>query len=110
VTQQMMNPLVIGLQAMVQEARERVEREAASLAAWYDGAKPVSAETPQWPEGSLGHRFLTGTYLGEALDAPCLLTAEIPALDGAVPDLDAQVAADALIGAVAAHYRLRAAG
>jgi hypothetical protein len=63
---------------MVQEARERVEREADALPAWYDGAKPVSAETPQWPEGSLGHRFLTGTYLGEALDAPGLLTAKIP--------------------------------
>jgi hypothetical protein len=75
---------------MVHKAGERVEREAAALPARYDGAEPVSAETPQWPEGSLGHRFLTGTYLGEAL------------LDGAVPGLDAQVATDARIGHPAA--------
>jgi hypothetical protein len=77
-TQRMTDPLAGGLRALVQLARERVEREAAALPAWRGGAEPVSAETPQWPEGSLGDRFLAGTYVWEALDAPCLLTAEIP--------------------------------
>ena len=86
----MMNPLVFGLQAMVQEARERVEREAAALPAWYDGAKPVSAETPQWPEGSLAHRFLTGTYLGEALDGGGLTVHTADRLRFSVPACQAR--------------------
>jgi hypothetical protein len=67
-----------GLDVLVEVARQRVVREAAALRAWYGGAEPVSAETPQWPESSLGDRFLVGSYLGEAVDAPSLLTAEIP--------------------------------
>jgi hypothetical protein len=43
---------------------------------------------------------LVGEVLGEL----------VPALDGAVPGLDAQVAAAALIGAVAAHYRCEQPG
>ena len=67
-----------GLGELVQLARSRVEREADALPAWRGDAEPVSAETPPWPENSLGDRLLQGTYLGEAQDAPCLLTARIP--------------------------------
>ncbi len=77
-TQQRTHERADGLQVLVQLAKERVERQASALPAWYRGAEPVPAETPQWPEGSLGDRFLAGTYLGEAQDAPSLLTAEIP--------------------------------
>lgn len=77
-TQQGMSLLADGLGALVQGARERVEREAAARPAWRGGAEPVSSETPPWPEGSLGARLLTGTYLGEAQDAPCVLTTQIP--------------------------------
>jgi hypothetical protein len=67
-----------GLGELVQLARSRVEREADALPAWRGDAEPVSAETPPWPENSLGDRLLQGTYLGEARDAPSLLTARIP--------------------------------
>ena len=83
-----------GLHELVQLARVRVEREAAALSAWHRGAEPVSAETPPWPENSLGDRLLRDTYLGEAQDAPCLLTAQIPdaaviaANTGALEDRD----------------------
>ena len=70
--------LLGGLGELVQLARSRVEREADALPAWRGDAEPVSAETPPWPENSLGDRLLRGTYLGEAQDAPCLLTARIP--------------------------------
>lgn len=67
-----------GLGELVQLARSRVEREADALSAWRGDAEPVSAETSPWLENSLGDRLLRGTYLGEAQDAPCLLTARIP--------------------------------
>lgn len=67
-----------GLSERVELARSRVEREADALSAWRGDAEPVSAETPPWPENSLGDRLLRGTYLGEAQDAPSLLTARIP--------------------------------
>ena len=70
--------LLGGLGELVQLARSRVEREADALPAWRGDPEPVSAETPPWPENSLGDRLLRGTYLGEAQDAPCLLTARIP--------------------------------
>lgn len=67
-----------GLDAMVQLAGERVRRRSMALKAWLGGTEPVSAEVPPWPEGSLGHRLLAGTPLGEAQDAPSLLTAHLP--------------------------------
>jgi len=62
---------------MVEMARIRVERKYAAREAWFGDAEPVPAELPEFPENSLGDRFLVG-YLGEAEDAPSLLTAEIP--------------------------------
>lgn len=67
-----------GLDAMVQLAKERVERRNEALQAWSGDSEPVSAETPAWPKGSLGHRLLVGTQLMEAQDAPSLLTTQIP--------------------------------
>jgi hypothetical protein len=67
----------------------------------YCGAEPVPAEARRWPEGSLGDRFFTGTYLEEARNAPSLATAEIP--DAAVIAADPvhwNVATDALVRAV----------
>ena len=90
-----------GLRELVQLARVRVEREAAALPQWHRGAEHVSAETPPWPENSLGDRLLRGTYLGEAQDAPCLLTAQIP--DAAVIAANPQhwnIAMSALVRAV----------
>ena len=43
-----MQLLVDGLQALVQEAKVRVEREAAALPAWSGCTEPVSAETQPW--------------------------------------------------------------
>jgi len=85
---------------MVEEARVRVERQDAARRAWYGDAEPVPAEMPSWPEGSLGDRFLIG-YLGEAQDAPSLLTAEVP--DAAAITADPahwNIAVSALIRAV----------
>jgi hypothetical protein len=67
-----------GLDALVHLAKERVERRSAALRAWFGDTEPVPAEVPPFPEGSLGHRLLAGTSLGEAQDAPSLLTARIP--------------------------------
>ena len=100
-TQQAMRQLVAGLQAFVQESNERKEREAAARRTWSGGADPVPADAPRWPEGSLGDRFFTGTYLEEARNAPSLATAEIP--DAAVIAADPahwNVATDALVRAV----------
>jgi hypothetical protein len=100
-TQQAMRQLAAGLQALVQETDERREREAAVRRTWSGGAEPVPAEARRWPEGSLGDRFFTGTYLEEARNAPSLATAEIP--DAAVIAADSvhwNVATDALVRAV----------
>lgn len=70
--------LPFDLDAMVQFAGERVRRRAIALRAWLGDTEPTSAETPSWPKGSLGHRLLAGTRLGEAKDAPSLLTAKLP--------------------------------
>lgn len=102
-TQQRTNQLADGLNLnmLVQIAKERVERQAAARPAWRGGAEPVSAETPQWPEGSLGHRFRAGMYLAEVQDAPCLLTAEVPAAATIVADpAQTNIATSALIRAV----------
>lgn len=101
-TQQAMRLLVSGLQALVQEGREREEREAAARREWCGGAEPVPAEAPRWREDSLGDRFFNGTHLGETRNAPGLATAQIP--DAAViaaDPADWNVAASALIRAVA---------
>jgi hypothetical protein len=100
-TQQAMHQLAAGLQALVQETDERQEREAAVRRTWSGGAEPVPAEARRWPEGSLGDRFFTGTYLEEARNAPSLATAEIP--DAAVIAADPvhwNVATDAPVRAV----------
>jgi hypothetical protein len=92
--------LVLGLGAMVEEARLRVEREYATRQIWFGSTEPVAAELPPWPENSLGDRFLVG-YLGEVQDAPSLLTADIP--DAAVITADPahwNIAVSALIRAV----------
>jgi hypothetical protein len=96
-----MHQLAAGLQALVQETDERQEREAAVRRTWSGGAEPVPAEARRWPEGSLGDRFFTGTYLEEARNAPSLATAEIP--DAAVIAADPvhwNVATDAPVRAV----------
>ena len=93
--------LPFNLDAMVQFAGERVRRRAIALQAWLGDAEPTSAETPSWPQGSLGHRLLAGTRLGEAQDAPSLLTAKLP--DAQMIDADPPhwtIATEALIRAV----------
>jgi hypothetical protein len=75
-----------GLDAMVQLAGERVRRRSMALEAWLGDTEPVPAEVPPWPEGSLGHRLLAGTPLGEAQDAPSLLTAHLPDLQTIAAD------------------------
>ena len=100
-TQQAMRQLVAGLQALVRETNERQEREAAVRRTWSGGAEPVPAEARRWPEGSLGDRFFTGTYLEEARNAPSLATAEIPAAAVIAADpVHWNVATDALVRAV----------
>jgi hypothetical protein len=97
-----MRLLVDGLQAMILETQDRSERAASALNTWCDGAEPVPAEAPGWPEGSLGDRFFGGTHLEEARTAPGLLTASIP--DRAVIAADPahwDIALNALVRAVA---------
>ena len=89
------------LDAMVQLAKGRVERRHAALRTWFGDTEPVPAEVPPWPEGSLGHRLLTGTSLGEAEDAPPLLSARIPDATTITADpTHWTIATDALIRAV----------
>jgi hypothetical protein len=100
-TQQAMYQLLAGMQALVQETEGRKARESAARRAWCGGAEPVPAEAPRWAEDSLGDRFFDGFHLGQARNAPCLATAEIP--DAAVIAADPahwNVATDALIRAV----------
>jgi hypothetical protein len=90
-----------GLDAMVHLAGERVRRRSTALRAWFGDTEPAPAEVPPWPEGSLGHRLLAGTPLGEARDAPSLLTAKLP--DPATITADPRhwtIATEALIRAV----------
>jgi hypothetical protein len=100
-TQQAMHQLLAGLQTLVEETKGRQEREAAARWIWSGGAEPIAAETPQWPEDSLGDRFFSATFLREARKAPYLPTADIP--DAAVIAAHPahwSVATDALIRAV----------
>lgn len=93
-------PLVFGLDEMIELARVRAERKYMVREAWDGDAEPEPAQVPPWPEGSLGDRFLVG-YLGEAEDAPSLLTGTIP--DAEVITADPahwNIAASALIRAV----------
>jgi hypothetical protein len=100
-TQQAIRQLVAGLQALGQEAAERKEREAWACRVWCGGREPVPADLPRWPEGSLGDRFFGGTYLQEARNAPCLLTADIPDTMAVAADpRHWNVAARALVRAV----------
>ena len=99
-TRQAMLQLAAGLQALSQEMQTRREQHTAACLAWCGGQEPVPAEVPRWPESSLGDRFLAGTYLAEARNAPCLLTAEVP---------DAtMIAADPAHWSVAASVLVRA--
>lgn len=66
------------LDAMVKLAGERVRRQSLALDAWLGDAEPKPVKVPPWPEGSLGHRLLADTQLGEGQYAPSLLTARIP--------------------------------
>ena len=100
-TQQAMLQVGGALQALVQESEGRKAREAAARRTWCGGAEPVPAEVPRWAEDSLGDRFFGGFHLGEARNAPCLATAEIP--DAAVIAADPahwNVATDAVVRAV----------
>jgi hypothetical protein len=99
--QQAMHLLVSGLQALVQDGKERKEREAAARRIWCGSADPVPAKAPQWHENSLGDRFFGGFHLEQTRNAPCLATAQIP--DAAVIAADSahwNVAASALVRAV----------
>jgi hypothetical protein len=99
--QQAMHLLVSGLQALVQDGKERKEREAAARRIWCGSADPVPAKAPQWHENSLGDRFFGGFHLEQTRNAPCLATAQIP--DAAVIAADSahwNIAASALVRAV----------
>ena len=100
-TQQAMQVIAAGMQAVAQETKGRQDRQAAARRAWCGGAEAVPAKAPRWAKDSLGDRFFSGTFLDRARSAPCLATAQIP--DAAVIAADPahwNVAADALIRAV----------
>jgi hypothetical protein len=88
------------LQALSEEAEGHIERTAAARRTWSGGAEPVPAEPPRWPEGSVGDRFFSRTFLREARKAPCLADAGIP--DATV------IAADPANWNVATNARVRA--
>jgi hypothetical protein len=100
-TQQAMQVLVTGVQALAQHAKSSQERQAAARRTWCPGAKLVPAEAPRWAKDSLGDRFFSGTFLDRARYAPSLATAKMP--DAAVIAADPahwNVAAEALIRAI----------
>ena len=100
-TQQAMLQLAAGLQQVLRKVTARTEQGAAARRAWCGGRGPAPAVASRWPEGSLGDRFVTGSYLAEVRKAPCLLTADIP--DATVIAADPShwnVAASALVRAV----------
>jgi hypothetical protein len=100
-TRKAMRLLESGLRALAQETTERKQREAAAVRAWCGGLTPVPAESPTWPEGSLGDRFRNG-FLEDARSAPSLLAAQVP--DAAMIAADPahwNVATNALIRAAA---------
>ena len=101
-TQQALLQLLAGAKALTDHMTEHKDRVTAARLAWCGGREPVPAETPSWPEDSLGGRFLAGFHLDKARNAPSLLTADVP--DAAVIAADSahwNVAANALIRAVA---------
>lgn len=101
-THPVVGQLAAALEVLSQEAAQRQDREAAACRVWCGGSDPVPADVPLWPDGSLGDRFVAGTYLEEALAAPCLLTAEIPPATVIAADSGHwNVAASSLVRAVA---------
>jgi hypothetical protein len=100
-TQQAMQVIGAGMQALAQETKGRQDGQAAARRAWCGGAEAVPAKAPRWAKDSLGDRFFSGTFLDRARSAPCLATARIP--DAAVIAADPahwNVAVSALIRAV----------
>jgi hypothetical protein len=100
--QQAMRQLAAGLEKLAGQANEHREQRAAASRAWRGREEPVPAGAPEWPKGSLGDRFFSGTFLARARDAPCLLNADVP--DAAVIAADPaqqDVAVNALVRAVA---------
>lgn len=79
VSQEAMLQLLAGFQAMSDEMQARDELRAAARRAWCGGKDPVLAELPCWPEDSLGDRFFSGILLADAMKAPSLATATMPA-------------------------------
>jgi hypothetical protein len=101
VTQQAMQVLVAGVQALAQRAKSSQERQAAARRTWCGGAQPVAAKTPRWSKDSLGDRFFASDFLDRARQAPSLATAKIPDTAVIVADpVHWSVAAEALIRAV----------
>lgn len=101
VTERALRGLVMGLKAMMDENEARNKGIAAALRVWGGGVEPVPAQAPQWPEGSLGDLFFTGTNMLRAQAAPCLATAEIPSAEVIADDSSHwDVATRALIRAV----------
>ena len=88
------------LQALSDGVKERLERADVARRTWSGGTDPVPAEAPQWPDGSLGGRFFSHTFLREARKAPPLADAEIPA--------PAVIAADSAYWNVATNALIRA--
>jgi hypothetical protein len=79
VSQEAMLQLLAGFQAMSDRMQDRDELRAAARRAWCGGNDPVPAELPDWPEDSLGDRFFSGMLLADAIKAPSLSTAAMPA-------------------------------
>jgi hypothetical protein len=79
VSQEVMLRLLAGFQAMDDEMQARDELRAEARRTWCGGKDPVPAELPCWPEDSLGDRFFSGMLLADAMQAPSLMTAVMPA-------------------------------
>lgn len=92
--------LVAALEQMSDMAAAERARQSEAARAWAGGSAPAIASIPEWPDGSVGHRFFTSRSVGDA--------AEAPSLREAVPPDAGTLAADPGHMAVAGHALVRA--
>lgn len=99
-TQRQINRIMVRLQALTDGVKEHLEHADAARRTWAGGTHPIPAKAPRWPDGSLGGRFFSHTFLREARKAPPLADADIPA--------PAIIAADSAYWNVATNALIRA--
>ena len=101
-TPEAFSQLAAGLRAMNERFGRHREQYESACRVWCAGDDPDPVTEREWPEGSLGDRFVASMSMEEAQSAPSLLTADVPG-HAVITASSAHwaVAANALIRAVA---------